>query len=109
MIDEEKSLQIALEYIKAGKGKRTSGDLVRYMGSDQVEFDYQTTEMTTRYVIIPKLKQRDSITIPKHRPGQKQYLIYNDNSEFERVSNMIDKIKSVIEAMDGPIEGLSRT
>lgn len=106
MIDEEKSLQIALEYIKAGKGKRTSGDLVRYMDND-VEFDYQTTEMTTRYVIISKLKKRGSIIIPKHRPGQKQYLIFNDKSEFELVASMTDKIKSVIEAMDGPIEGLS--
>lgn len=104
---EEKSLQIALEYIKAGKGKITSGDLVRHMESSEVDFDYQTTEMTTRYVIILKLKQRNSITIPKRRHGQKQYLIYNDNSEFERVASITDKIKSVIDAMDGPIEGLS--
>ena len=63
--------------------------------------------MTTRSIIIPRLKQRDSIIIPKHRPGQKQYLIFNDKSEFEWVASMTDKIKSVIEAMDGPIEELS--
>jgi len=103
---EEKSLQIALEYIKAGKGKRTSGDLVRYMDSPDIEFDYRTTEVTTRYTIIPRLAERGSIKIPKHRPGQKQYLIYNDKSEFELVAGMIDRIKSVIEAMDGPIEEL---
>lgn len=104
---EEKSLQIALEYIKAGKGKRTSGELVRYMDSPDIEFEYRTTEVTTRSTIIPRLKQRDSIIIPKHRPGQKQYLIFNDKSEFDMIASMTDKIKSVIEAMDRPIEGLS--
>ena len=104
---EEKSLQIALEYIKAGKGKRTSGDLVRYMDSPDIEFEYRTTEVTTRSTIIPRLKQRDSIIIPKHRPGQKQYLIFNDKSEFDMIASMTDKIKSVIEAMDAPIKQLS--
>ena len=107
MIDEEKSLQIALEYIKAGKGKRTSGELVGYMDSPDIQFEYRTTEMTTRYTIIHRLKERGSIIIPKHRPGQKQYLIFNDKSEFDMIANMTDKIKSVIEAMDGPIQKLS--
>jgi hypothetical protein len=104
---DEKSLQIALEYIKAGKGKRTSGELVGYMDSPDIEFEYRTTEMTTRYTIITRLKQRGSIIIPKHRPGQKQYLIFNDKSEFDMIASMTDKIKSGIEAMDGPIQGLS--
>ena len=103
---EEKSLQIALEYIKAGKGKRTSGDWSDTWIPD-IEFEYQTTEVTTRSTIIPRLKQRDSIIIPKHRPGQKQYLIFNDKSEFDMIASMTDKIKSVIEAMDAPIKQLS--
>ena len=77
------------------------------MGSRSVEFEYRTTEMTTRYIIISKLKQRGSIIIPKHRPGQKQYLIFNDKSEFDMIASMADKIKSVIEAIDEPIKELS--
>jgi hypothetical protein len=99
----EKSIKIALEYIK-GKGKLVSSDLVSYMDSAKVPYDFRTTETTTRYVIITELKRRGSITIPKRRHGQKQFLIFNDKSEYDWIVAVTEKVKKVIEAMEEPIE-----
>jgi hypothetical protein len=101
----EESIKIALEYIK-GKGKLVSSELVHYMDSAKVPFDFRTTEMTTRYVIIKELDRRGSIIIPKRRHGQKQFLIFNHKSEYDRIVAVTEKIKKVIEAMDKPIEKL---
>lgn len=99
---EEESRQIALEYIKAGRGKISSGDLVRFMDSDSVKFEFRITEMTTRYVIIPELKKRGSIIILKHRHGQKQFLSFNHNSEFDRIVTVVDKINTDLTNLDDP-------
>jgi hypothetical protein len=99
---EEESVQIALEYIKAGKGKVSSGDLVGYMDSPSVEFKFRTTEMTTRYKIIEELKTRGSIIIPEHRQGQKQLLIFNETSEFDRIIAVVDKINNDVANLEDP-------
>lgn len=99
---EEETFQFALEYIKEGRGRISSGELVRFMDSDSVQFEYRTTEMTTRYVIIPELKKRGSIIISKHRHGQKQLLSFNNNSEFDRIVTVVNKINSDLANLDDP-------
>lgn len=99
---QEKSLQIALEFIRQGRGKVSSGDLEGYMDSSAVEFNFRTTEMTTRYKIIEELKTRGSIIIPKHRQGQKQLLVFNETSEFDRIIAVVDKINNDVANLEDP-------
>ena len=98
MIDEE-SIQIALNFIKNAGRKVASSELVSYMDSKEVRFLLRTGEITTRYKIIPELKKRNAIKISKYRPGQRQFLSYNDNSEFYNTLDIITGIENNIKQL----------
>jgi hypothetical protein len=103
--DEEGKILEALNFIRNAGRKIGSSELVEHM-QHKAPWRLRTGESITRQTIIPILKKRGSIIIPRHRPGQKQYLIFNHKSEYDRIVSVTDKIKTVIDAMDEPIERL---
>lgn len=105
MIDEEAKIQEALNFIRNAGRKVGSSELVSYM-QHKAPWQLRTGETITRQTIIPILKKRGSIKIPKYRPGQKQYLIFNDKSEYDKIVALTEKMKKVIDSMDKPIEKL---
>ena len=62
------------------------------MNSEQVPNHFRTTEMTTRYKIIPKLVGREQIEIADYRPGQKQFLSYNPKNRFEALLTWLSEL-----------------
>ena len=96
---EEESIQRALDFIKNSGCKIASSKLVSYMESKDVPFQFRTTEITTRYKIIPELKKRNTIKISKYRHGQRQFLSYNDKSEFYHTLDIITRIENHIKRL----------